>query len=52
MEEKWIVGTSRGNPLSLPYFLGENVKDVKDGDTFTIANGQLIRLYGLDCPRA
>lgn len=45
-----VVGVATAATLSLPYFVGEQVKDVKDGDTFTIANGQLIRLYGLDAP--
>ena len=45
-----VVGVATAATLSLPYFVGENVKDIKDGDTFTIGNGQLIRLYGLDAP--
>ncbi len=48
--KKMVVGMAAAATLSLPYFVGENVKDIKDGDTFTIANGQLIRLYGLDAP--
>ncbi|MDP1743499.1 MAG: thermonuclease family protein [Candidatus Amesbacteria bacterium] len=48
--KKLVVGVVAAATLSLPYFVGENVKDIKDGDTFTIGNGQLIRLYGLDAP--
>lgn len=35
---------------NLPSFLGEKVIAVTDGDTFTIGNGQLIRLANLDAP--
>ena len=35
---------------SLPYFIGEPVIDVVDGDTFRIANKQNIRLYGVRAP--
>ncbi len=48
--KKLVVGVAAAATLSLPYFVGENVKDIRDGDTFTISNGQLIRLYGLDSP--
>lgn len=34
----------------LPYFVGENVVAVLDGDSFKIANDQTIRLASLDAP--
>lgn len=35
---------------TLPYFIGEQVIEVVDGDTFQIANKQNIRLYGINAP--
>ncbi len=35
---------------NLPYFKGEKVIEVVDGDTFLIENKQTIRLYGLNSP--
>jgi endonuclease YncB( thermonuclease family) len=35
---------------NLPYFKGEKVIEVVDGDTFIIENKQPIRLYGLNAP--
>ncbi|MCX6791500.1 MAG: thermonuclease family protein [Candidatus Gottesmanbacteria bacterium] len=35
---------------NLPYFKGEKVIEVVDGDTFFIENRQTIRLYGLNAP--
>ena len=35
---------------TLPYFIGEKVIEVVDGDTFQLANKQNVRLYGLDAP--
>jgi micrococcal nuclease len=40
----------RPQQKALPYFVGEKVVEVVDGDTFIIANRQPIRLYGLDAP--
>lgn len=48
--KKLAVGVTAATVLSLPYFVGEKVKEVKDGDTFVIGNGQLVRLFGLDAP--
>ena len=36
--------------LVLPYYIGEKVVEVVDGDTFFISNRQPIRLYGVDAP--
>jgi len=35
---------------NLPYYKGDKVVEVVDGDTFFIENKQTIRLYGLDAP--
>lgn len=35
---------------NLPYFKGEKVVEVVDGDTFFIANHQRVRLYGTNAP--
>lgn len=35
---------------NLPYFVGEKVVEVVDGDTFIIANRQPMRLFGLNAP--
>lgn len=35
---------------NLPYFVGEKVVDVIDGDTFVLENHQYIRLLGLNAP--
>lgn len=35
---------------NLPYFKGEKVIEVVDGDTFIIESHQPVRLYGLDAP--
>lgn len=47
------AGTIGGGALAagnLPYFKGEKVIEVVDGDTFIIENHQPIRLYGLNAP--
>ena len=47
------AGTIGGGALAagnLPYFKGEKVIEVVDGDTFIIENKQPIRLYGLNAP--
>lgn len=36
--------------ISLPYFIGQKVISVIDGDSFKIANDQTIRLASLDAP--
>lgn len=48
-----VAGTIGGGALTagnLPYFKGEKVIEVVDGDTFIIENHQPIRLYGLNAP--
>lgn len=35
---------------SLPYFIGEKVERVVDGDTFILSNNQAVKLYGVDSP--
>jgi endonuclease YncB( thermonuclease family) len=47
------AGTIGGGALAagnLPYFKGEKVIEVVDGDTFIIENKQPIRLYGINAP--
>jgi endonuclease YncB( thermonuclease family) len=44
------LGTSALALKNLPYYIGEKVVEVVDGDTFIIANRQPIRLYGLNAP--
>lgn len=46
-----IVGAGgAGIYKALPYFVGEKVTQVLDGDSFKIANKQTIRLASLDAP--
>jgi len=44
-----ITGTTA---FSLPYFIGQKVISVIDGDSFKIVNDQTIRLASLDAPEA
>jgi len=45
-----LAATAAGISMGLPYFVGEKVVEVVDGDTFIIANRQPIRVYGIDAP--
>lgn len=45
-----ILGTGVIAYKNLPYFIGEKVVEVVDGDTIIIENRQPIRLYGLNAP--
>lgn len=45
-----ILGTGAIAYKNLPYFIGEKVVEVVDGDTIIIENRQPIRLYGLNAP--
>lgn len=56
--KKWVAGTAVAAAVGagafgvsrLPYFVGETVTEVIDGDSFKIANKQTIRLASLDAP--
>ncbi len=51
--KKLVVGFGTATAISiasLPYFIGEKVVDVKDGDSFVLQNRQMVRLFGVDAP--
>jgi len=45
-----IGAGSIGVYKNLPYFVGEKVQRVIDGDTFILANNQSVKLLGVDSP--
>jgi len=45
-----IGAGSIGVYKNLPYFIGEKVQRVIDGDTFILANNQSVKLLGVDSP--
>lgn len=45
-----VTGAGAYTVKNLPYFVGETVTQVLDGDSFKIANKQTIRLSSLDAP--
>jgi endonuclease YncB( thermonuclease family) len=45
-----VVGGGAWVAKNLPYYVGETVTQVVDGDTFFIANRQPIRLFGINAP--
>ena len=45
-----VVGIGAYSYKNLPFYKGEKVVEVVDGDTLIIANRQPIRLYGIKCP--
>jgi endonuclease YncB( thermonuclease family) len=45
-----ITAGSVGVYKSLPYFIGDQVERVIDGDTFILTNHQSVKLFGVDAP--
>ena len=45
-----VVGIGAYSYKNLPFYIGEKVVEVVDGDTLIIANRQPIRLYGINAP--
>ena|SRR3989338_8610962 len=45
-----FVGIGAYSYKNLPFYIGENVVEVVDGDFLIIANRQPIRLYGINAP--
>lgn len=45
-----LAAAATGSTVALPYFVGEKVTQVIDGDSFKIANKQTIRLASLNAP--